>query len=374
MFHKLFLLISAGIIFHGVAVTMTAGGSFDLATLKFFTILSNLLLGIAFIVRLVRYRQNDTQYLSFSAIIAIAVTCLVYNFVLVPFGGADNVFSGYGNFATHLLAGVLAFANYFFFEDKGSFRYKHVPVSVAFPAVYWLVFVTDIIDFYPYFFMNPNQIGWLRAIAWFGLYLLIFGIIALGLVRLDSSEKASKICAKIYAALLGAAAAFAIIAVLLFGGVMLLFTYATRPRPIEPHQQYFALANSTDIPIEGITIEPGISLYINLRGNSVTFQTHERDHVLVTYRLSSHSIYHQPVYEITHATEGIWLRIADEIRSSGRGQFKNSTPPEGDITIFVPANAGEIFYILEIAGQDNIGWSNAIPLESIAESVVNNHD
>jgi hypothetical protein len=56
-----------------------------------------------------------------------------------------------------------------------------------------------------------------------------------------------------------------------------------------------------------------------LRENGISFQPHERDYVLVTHRLCSHNIYHHPVYEFTHDENGAWLRIADEIRTIGRG-------------------------------------------------------
>ena len=143
--HKIFLSISTIIILHGVALTVTCDGSINLAMLKFFTVLSNLLLCGAFIARLVRYSRNDTQYLSFSALISIAVTFMVYNFVLVPFDGADSVFvfpssvivfPSYENFVTHLLSTILAFASYLFFEKKKGFNFRHMLVGMAFPIIY----------------------------------------------------------------------------------------------------------------------------------------------------------------------------------------------------------------------------------------------
>jgi hypothetical protein len=215
---------------------------------------------------------------------------------------------------------------------------------MVFPAVYWAVFVILLFYFTPYFFMNPTQIGWGAAVLWFAGFLAAFAGIAFGLVWMDSSEKASRIFGKIFAALLGLAGFATIGAVVSFGGLLALLWLLSPSARISSSQEFFALENSTDIPAEGISIEAGISLYVNLRGNWISFQTHDRDDILVTYRLCSHSIHHQPVYTF----DGAWLRIADEIRTTGRRQFKNSTYPGGEITVFVPANMEHVFYVAEI--------------------------
>jgi len=366
--HKIFLIVSTCVVFHGVSLSITAGGGINLATLKFFTILSNLLLGIAFIVRILRYRKNDTQWLSFSALIAITVTCLVYNFVLVPIGGAASVLSGYDNFVTHLLAMVLAFANYLFFEGKGNFSYKHVLVSMVFPVMYWLIFVTEKFDFSPYFFMDPAQIGWGMAIIWFGLLLCVFALISVGLIKLDASDKARKIFRNIFVAGLSAATMAMVIFGLFFGGIILIFMHANRPRALEPHELYKVLENGVDMPAEGLTFEPGISLYINLRGNDIRFHAHEHDEILIMFELGRRSVYHHPVYEFTYDEYGAWLRIADETRTRRGAIGKNSSDPAGGVIVFVPANMSEVFHILDISGQ-YVWASNAVSLHAIAERV-----
>jgi len=367
-FHKIFLLLCAMIIFHALVLMITASGEIYFGVLRFFTVLSNLLLGVAFAAKLVFYRRDYAflRHLSFSAMIAIIVTSLVYNFVLIPFAGAETIFRSYANFVTHFLSMVLVLANYIFFESKGTFRYTHAFVGMIFPVVYWLTFVTELFYFYPYFFMNPPQIGWLSTILWFGVLAALFASISLGMVRLDSSKNAVKIFQYVYIALLGLSVKTAMVFV---GGILLFLMLLSRPRTIQPHEIYFALENSTDIPTEGIIVEPGISLYVNLRGNSISFQIHESSYVLINYHLSSHTIHHQPVYEFTHDENGTWLRIADEIRSSGRGQFKNSSEPDGDITIFVPADATKVFYVIEIFGENMVRSWNSLPLREVAERV-----
>jgi|GEM_PF-994921 len=377
IFHKIFLLLSAAIIFHAVWIMVAD----DLGALRFFTVLSNLLLGVAFVARVLFYRRGGEflRHLSFAALIAIIVTCVVYNFVLVPFVGADNIFQSYANFVTHFLSLVIALANYVFFEPKGELRRKHALAAIAFPAVYWAVFVTPLFYFTPYFFMNPAQIGWGTAILWFAGFLVAFAGIAFGLVWVDSSAEASRIFRIIVVVFLGIVGVLAAIAALLFGGLILLLWSLSRPPIIAPEREFFALENSTDIPAEGINAEPGISLYVSLRGNGIAFQTHDRNYILVTYRLCRRTFYHHPVYEFTHDENGAWLRIADEIRSRSALRKNSSGMWGGEITIFVPENSEQVFYVAEITEHDmsqytvipdgwrsERTWGRQIPLHTIA--------
>ena len=373
--HKLFLLISTFVIFHAIILMMGTSGSIDFSMLRFFSVLSNLLLGIAFIARLLLYDKNNTHYISFSALTAISITCLVYNFILIPLGGASSTLSSYSNFVTHLLAMILALANYLFFEEKSHFSYKHVLVGMLFPVIYWAVFVTGFIDFFPYFFMNPSQIGWGATIVWFGSFLVGFILLSIGLVRLDSSDKARQVFRVVFTVIMGASLVAVAFISLFVGGIMLVFMSSSRPRHIEPHEFYSVLYEGVDIPTEGISFDTGISLYINLRGNDITFRTHERPDILIMYRLSTHSVYYQPVYELLQDDDGIvWLRIGDDIRTLRQAVGKNSSSPGGFITVYVPASSDEVFYILEIAERDSVSRSNNIPLDTISEIVIRSYN
>ena len=191
--HKLFLSACAVAVLVGVVSVTTWGGRFSFVSLKFFTIQSNILVLACFIHRLVIYNGKSAlrSYLSMSSLMAISITGLVYNFVLVPFAGAPMVFSDYGNFATHLLSMILILVNYFVFEEKGMFGYRHMLAGMVFPALYWVVFISigGIIDFHPYFFMNPGLIGWPMTFVWFGILLAVFALIGFGLVVFDKKAK-----------------------------------------------------------------------------------------------------------------------------------------------------------------------------------------
>jgi hypothetical protein len=187
--HKVYLLLSMLVVGYAIITGLFPDGSIRFDQLRTFTYLSNILLMMGFLFMLTLYNSKGKlrHYVSASVLVAITVTGLVYNFVLVPFANATMVYIGLVNFVTHGLATVLALINYFVFEKKGSYGYKHILVAMIFPAVYWVVFVSigGFINFYPYFFMNPEQIGWFMVIVWFGILLSVFAILGLLLVLYD---------------------------------------------------------------------------------------------------------------------------------------------------------------------------------------------
>ena len=187
--HKPYLLLSIGIVGYAIILGLFPGGSIRLTPLRTFTYLSNIFMVAGFLLMLVLYNSKGSlrHYISASVLVAITVTGIVYNFVLVPFAGATMFYIGMVNFITHALSTVLAIVNYFVFEKKGYYSFKHILVAMIFPAVYWVVFVSigGRINFYPYFFMNPEQIGWVMVIVWFCILLAVFAAMGLLLVLYD---------------------------------------------------------------------------------------------------------------------------------------------------------------------------------------------
>jgi len=188
--HKAYLLISALVVLHGTILIMSAGGSFDVLAFRMFTPLSNYLVVVGFLAMLVLYNSKSKlrSYISAAVIVSITVTALVYNLILVPVvPEAEMILSDYPNFATHLLSALLVLFNYFFFEKKGQFTFKHVLAGMAFPFAYWAMFVSigGAIGFFPYFFMNPTEIGWAMTFAWFAIILAVIAVLGFLLVLFD---------------------------------------------------------------------------------------------------------------------------------------------------------------------------------------------
>ena len=328
--HKIFLLTSTMVVLYGVTLTVTYDGYVDFSTLAYFSIISNLLVAVAFIVRFAIYNKASVfrQYLLSSALLSISITGLVYNFVLVPFGGAAIVFSDFGNFVIHLLAIVLSLVNHFCFEEKSKFTLKHILVGTLLPIIYWVFFVSfgDAIGFYPYFFLNPLQIGWFMVFVWLGVMLIGFVLLAFSLTLISKHSRL--------------AATVAIVFCLLLSTSFVSCTTADVPSSIE--------VNDHGIPEEGLRFATGVSLYVNLEGNYLVIQTHEDEDILIKVLLSSHSVYMHPIYEFDQSNAH--LSITDEQRGRRR-VGKNSSDPSGTVTIFVPQNlaADEIFSYLDIS-------------------------
>ncbi|MCL2405541.1 MAG: Pr6Pr family membrane protein [Defluviitaleaceae bacterium] len=186
--HNIYLFLSAVLIMYGVILGLTGGGQIHLLpgmagsggihfrALKTFTYQSNILLVIGFLVMLALKNNPLRHYISVTVMLSATVTGLVYNFLLVPFAQAPMFFSGYVNFSTHVLVTALALINYFVFESKGFLRRRHILAGMIFPGVYWAVFVAigERINFFPYFFMNPNDVGWVMVFVWFVALLAVF--------------------------------------------------------------------------------------------------------------------------------------------------------------------------------------------------------
>jgi len=191
--HKIYLLASAALVLSGIITGMNMYG---FTTLLYLTFLSNIFLAAYFFLSFFLYGKKEVlkSYLLMSVIIAISITALVYNFVIVPFADVAPVFSmnmsfawNFQNSMTHLFSMLLILANYFIFEKKGLFKIKHVLVSTIFPLLYWLVFITigSIINFYPYFFMDVPAIGWGMTILWLIIFISVFSFLGFLLFIID---------------------------------------------------------------------------------------------------------------------------------------------------------------------------------------------
>ncbi|MCL2197514.1 MAG: Pr6Pr family membrane protein [Defluviitaleaceae bacterium] len=189
--HKIFLLISAAIVLQGTMVLIMQQGAI---ALRFYTVQSNLLLVFGFIVMAFLGERGKVfrSYLSFAVLVCISITGIVYNFILVPFGGQTMVLIGWGNFVTHLLAMLLAVANYFMFEEKGTFTFRHIWAAILPTLLYWAVFMAIgplLGDWYPYFFMTPWQVGWPMVFFWFFVILIFIVGLTSAIVLLDINKK-----------------------------------------------------------------------------------------------------------------------------------------------------------------------------------------
>ncbi|MDR3021546.1 MAG: Pr6Pr family membrane protein [Clostridiales bacterium] len=189
--HFWYLIFSAALILSGIATGLFKNGEFSAESLRLFTYQSNILVVLVLVTLAFCDNTKFRYYLVYATTLAITVTGLVYNFVLYPMTENQIVFSAWSNFSLHALSMILMIVNYFVFEQKGNFNVRHLLVGLIFPLLYWIVFISigGLIDWYPYFFMNPTETSTVMLIVWLTALMTIFLILGYLLVLYDRKYK-----------------------------------------------------------------------------------------------------------------------------------------------------------------------------------------
>lgn len=163
----------------------------------FFTNLSNYFcMGVMFaeLVETVRnenaVRSTVLPKLKFIGMIMILLTACVFNFLLAHAADrnpADNY--TVASVLLHMVLPVMYIADWFMFYERKQVKWYYPLISVAAPLVYALFvfirapFVTpdpsnpDIVK-YPYFFLDPDKLGWGGVAKW--MLILLVGFVAVG--------------------------------------------------------------------------------------------------------------------------------------------------------------------------------------------------
>lgn len=152
---------------------------------SYFTVQSNLIAAAVFLIAaLALYRRkalgNWFHYLRGASVLYMMVTGLVYALLLEhnPESNGALVFS-WRNFVLHKLMPVFILAWWLLWPSRKSVSAKQAFYWLIFPVV-WLVYTLvrgAIIHWYPYPFLNPNDVG-----SWGGVSLYILGILGVFIV------------------------------------------------------------------------------------------------------------------------------------------------------------------------------------------------
>lgn len=164
-------------------------GEFNMKQLAFYTVQSNIVIFISYLVLILRPTRQDFAPTVMGALtLMIAITGLVYNFVLVP-TLPDTILYGMdplANFLVHTFTPLLVFVDWLLFADKRSLKYQDPLIWLGIPLAY---FVFAIIraqlggplmedSQYPYFFIDIDQYGWLIVLRNVVGLLVIFVVIS----------------------------------------------------------------------------------------------------------------------------------------------------------------------------------------------------
>jgi hypothetical protein len=176
----------AGIVISAITAANNAGGHFQPAAARFlnafafFTIQSNLLVGLSSLLLGIRPERRSTPFavLRLSSLVAITVTGVVFHAVLAQTLDL-NSWDAVGNELVHTVVPVMAVVGWLLAGPRGLVTRQVVWLSLIFP-VCWLAFTLirgAIAHWYPYPFIDVTTLGYGGA----ALNCVWVAILALGL-------------------------------------------------------------------------------------------------------------------------------------------------------------------------------------------------
>jgi hypothetical protein len=155
----------------------------------FFTILSNVLVGVACLLLALRPTRSSSGFavLRMTGLVSIVVTFLVFHAVLSGLLDLED-WAAFANALQHTVVPIMAVVGWLVFGPRGLTGRKIVWWSIAFPLLY-IVFTAIrgplSSDWYPYPFTDVHALGYLRVIINAVWVALLFLAIAVGANFLD---------------------------------------------------------------------------------------------------------------------------------------------------------------------------------------------
>jgi len=134
--------------------------------LAFFTIQSNLLVGVASLLLALRLNRSSSAFavLRLAGLVAISVTGIVFHAVLAQTLDLKN-WDALGNELVHTVVPVMAVVGWLLVGPRGLASARVAWLTLIFPVL-WLTFTLirgAIAHWYPYPFIDVTQLGYLRA-------------------------------------------------------------------------------------------------------------------------------------------------------------------------------------------------------------------
>lgn len=161
-------------------------GRFELNQMIFYTIQSNLLVFFAYLYLLIKSGINSLSKKQSRSVdfapnimgaltLIIVITGLIYNFVLVPTisdtsGYAVNSFS---DILVHTFTPIMVFVDWILFANTSDTKNIKPWTWAILPLLYWVFTIiraqiggpiAGFGSYYPYFFIDADQLGWGRVI------------------------------------------------------------------------------------------------------------------------------------------------------------------------------------------------------------------
>jgi hypothetical protein len=159
--------------------------------LSFFTTQTNVLANLIFLAPSLAPNSRIGRWAASEGVRAavamyIAVVGLVFHFILSATWKPEGL-AALGNWVVYYVMPAAVVLDWLLFTPKGRLRWIDPVKWLAFPLVYglWTVIHGQIIDWYPYFFIDIGKLGWTRALINYAGLLVFFLIVGLAIVGLD---------------------------------------------------------------------------------------------------------------------------------------------------------------------------------------------
>jgi hypothetical protein len=191
------------IAFYALTLTFLDGGPIE-QSLGYLSILLTLFTTLVYLgdIFLKAFRKSDRLFLTLvkqQLLVFWILVSSVYTFILLPYlndVGLLISISPLPNLLIHYLVPLMVWMDYLIFAYKGKFTkfylvINYLPLILYVLAVYMyqaqggLFYLAGNTYEYPYFFMNPNRVGWIYVFfGYFGIF-LITGVITWSVLNLD---------------------------------------------------------------------------------------------------------------------------------------------------------------------------------------------
>ncbi len=154
----------------------------------FFTVQSNVIVGITTGLLAVRPERDSTVFAVFRLIglVAITVTFVVFHVALASLQDLQGA-AALTDFLFHTLVPLLAIAGWIAFGPRGIVSWRVAALTLLFPVL-WGIFTLirgPIVDFYPYPFIDVRSLGYPRVLLNIVLVGVLFYGLAAAAVALD---------------------------------------------------------------------------------------------------------------------------------------------------------------------------------------------
>ena len=162
---------------------------------SFFTILTNLLVALAFTGPLLSdhrrlARWSASEGVRASVAMYITVVGVIYHLLLAPYWGPTGWLLAV-NVVLHTVTPIAFVLDWLLFTPKGRLRWTDAAKWLIFPLAYgaWTVAHGLVSGWWPYGFVNPGQIGWgglVVSLLAFAAFFYGLGLVIVGADRLLS--------------------------------------------------------------------------------------------------------------------------------------------------------------------------------------------